>query len=170
MVAKDGRLGMPTRPIRTEIVRNTAYVSGRWALSGACPTARPHDLPGNAFHDGRLRVRRLDDLAGPRRRRPQAGLQLLRRRHSDPRPTLPADGGALTLFAQWKAVDYGADDPALPGFLSIPSSLSLEPYGDRALSLSPRRTPPAGDHSVVVAAAPELPGATWPAGKTYRCR
>ena len=169
MVAKDGRLGMPDPADPDKIVRNTAYVSGTMDPVGSLSYGAPADLPGNAFTMGGYEFdgwTTSPDLAVDDRKQGSnyfaAGTPI-----STPDPA-PADGGALTLFAQWKAVDYGADDPALLGFLSIPSSLSLEPYGDRVWSEPSDPAAPAGDHSVVVAAAPELPGATWPAGKTYR--
>lgn len=169
MVAKDGRLGMPDPADPDKIVRNTAYVSGTMDPVGSLSYGAPADLPGNAFTMGGYEFdgwTTSPDLAvGDRKQGSNyfaAGTPI-----STPDPA-PADGGALTLFAQWKAVDYGADDPALLGFLSIPSSLSLEPYGDRVWSEPSDPAAPAGDHSVVVAAAPELPGATWPVGQAYR--
>lgn len=80
----------------------------------------------------------------------------------------PANGGTLVLYAQWKAVDYGADDPALLGFLSIPQHISLEPHGGYLYS---KPTDPAADadnHAVVISAKEEGPGATWPSGMSYK--
>lgn len=169
MVANDTRLGMPDPADPDKTVRNTAYVSGTMDPVGSLSYGAPADLPGNAFKMGGYEFdgwATSPDLAANDRKQGSnyfaAGTPI-----STPEPA-PAAGGALTLYAQWKAVDYGADDPALLGFLSIPSSLSLEPYGDRVWSEPSDPAAPAGDHSVVVAAAPELPGATWPAGKAYR--
>ena len=142
MVAKDGRLGMPDPADPDKIVRNTAYVSGTMDPVGSLSYGAPADLPGNAFTMGGYEFdgwTTSPDLAVDDRKQGSnyfaAGTPI-----STPDPA-PADGGALTLFAQWKAVDYGADDPALLGFLSIPSS--PVPWSPTATGSGPSpRTPP----------------------------
>lgn len=167
-VRVDGALGMTDPSDPTAIVRNPKYVSGSTGPVQGLSYGEPADLPANAFKMGGYAFdgwATSPGLAADDRVQDSnyfaPGTQI-----STPDPA-PADGGELTLYAQWRKVDYGADDPALLGFLSIPSSLSLEPYGGFVWSAPSDPSAPAGDRGVVVAAAPEGPGATWPSDTVY---
>ena len=99
---------------------------------GSLSYGAPADLPGNAFTMGGYEFDGWTTSPPPSTTASRSNYFAA----GTPISTLdlaPADGGALTLFAQWKAVDYGADDPALLGFLSIPSLCPLEPYGEVGL-------------------------------------
>lgn len=80
----------------------------------------------------------------------------------------PVEGGTVTLYAQWRAVDLGADDPTLLGFLSIPQHISLEPSGNRLYSEPTSSDGGPDDHAVTVSAEAEAPGATWPSDRVYQ--
>lgn len=169
MVTQDASLGMVDPAGSGATVRNPEHVSGTTADLPGLAYGESAALPENGFRMGGYAFvgwATSPDLAEANRAEGSnffpPGVAI-----STPDPA-PADGGTVTLYAQWKAVDYGADDPALLGFLSIPQNIELQPDGDKLWSKPPGSNPQPGDHAVPIVAAEEAPGATWPVGKEYR--
>ena len=167
MVAKSPELGKDDGS--GTIVRNDRWVSGSTANMTGLVYGESAPLPENGFKMGAYvfdgwatspDLAEGDRMEGSNFFSPGASI-------ATPSPA-PAHEATLVLYAQWKAVDYGADDPALLGFLSIPQHISLEPHGGYLYS---KPTDPAADadnHAVVVSAKEEGPGATWPSGTSYK--
>lgn len=167
MVAQDPKLGKAGPDGAT--VPDEAWVSGTTTGLAGLTYGRPAALPENGFAMGGYAfagwatspdLPEGDRTEGSNFFSPGASI-------ATPDPA-PVEGGTVTLYAQWKAVDLGADDPALLGFLSIPQHISLEPSGNRLYS---EPTSPDGgpdDHAVTVSAEAEAPGATWPSDQVYQ--
>lgn len=169
MVQQNAQLGAPDPGGSGEIVRNPEFVSGSMGDLAGLTYGESTELLENAFKMGGYAFEGWaisPDLAEGDRVEGSnffsAGSLI-----ATPDPA-PVNGGALTLYAQWKVVDYGADDPALLGFLSIPEDISMEPYGGSLYSKPTRVGGDPRDHAVVVSAEAELPGASWPADKVYQ--
>lgn len=167
MVAKDPGLGKTDPDGAT--VPDDALVSGATAGLAGLTYGEPVALPDNGFTMGGYELAgwaTSPDLAEGDR---AEGANFFSPGSSMATPDpAPAEGGTVTLYAQWKAVDYGANDPALLGFLSIPQHIALEPYGGKLYSKSSTPNAPSGDHTVVVSAESEIPGATWPSNQVYQ--
>lgn len=167
MVAQDPKLGKAGPEGTT--VPDEAWVSGTTTGLAGLTYGQPAALPENGFAMGGYAfagwatspdLPEGDRTEGSNFFSPDASI-------ATPDPA-PVEGGTVTLCAQWKAVDLGADDPALLGFLSIPQHISLEPSGNRLYS---EPTSPDGgpdDHAVTVSAEAEAPGATWPSDRVYQ--
>lgn len=169
MVEQDPKLGTEDPDDPDGVVPDGTWVSGTMGELAGLTYGEPATLPENGFKMGGYEFvgwATSPDLAESDR---AEGTNFFSPGSSVATPDpAPVDGGAVTLYAQWKAVDYGADDPALLGFLSIPQHVALEPYGGKLYSKSSVPDAPADDHAVVVGAEPEIPGATWPSDQVYQ--
>lgn len=169
MVAQDPKLGTEDPDDPDGVVPDGTWVSGTMGELTGLTYGEPATLPENGFEMGGYELvgwATSPDLAEGDR---AEGTNFFSPGSSVATPDpAPVDGGAVTLYAQWKAVDYGADDPALLGFLSIPQHVALEPYGGKLYSKSSVPDAPADDHAVVVGAELEIPGATWPSDQVYQ--
>lgn len=169
MVEQDPKLGTEDPDDPDGVVPDGTWVSGTMGELAGLTYGEPATLPENGFEMGGYEFvgwATSPDLAESDR---AEGTNFFSPGSSVATPDpAPVNGQAVTLYAQWKAVDYGADDPALLGFLSIPQHVALEPYGGKLYSKSSVPDAPADDHAVVVGAEPEIPGATWPSDQVYQ--
>lgn len=168
MVGNDPQLGKDDADGTT--VPDDAWVSGATAGLAGLTYGEPATLPDNGFTMGGYEFVGWATSPDLGETPPVEGSNFFSpgtKTIATPDPA-PAEGGTVTLYAQWKAVDLGDDSPALLGFLSIPQHVSMESSGGRLYSQP--TSPDAGpqDHAVVVSAEAEAPGATWPADTVYQ--
>ena len=169
MVQQNAQLGVPDPGGSGETVRNPEYVSGTMADQTGLAYGRPALLADNEFSMGGYAFAGWATSADVPERDRVEGSNFFPAGSSIATPDpAPDEGAMLTLYAQWAAVDYGADDPALLGFLSIPQNIDLQPDGDRLWSKPPGPDAQPGDHAIPIVAEKEVPGATWPDDMEYR--
>lgn len=169
LVTQDEKLGKLGPEGGPAIVRNDAWVSGTMDALPGLTYGVAASLPANGFRMGGYEFAgwaTSPDLVESAR---VEGSNFFSPDSSMATPDpAPAEGGTVTLYAQWKAVDMGADDPALLGFLSIPIHVSLESAGGRLWSRPSASNADLGDHAVTVSAEAEAPGASWPSDRVYQ--